>query len=462
MYASLVEYALVPVEIFSRGFDILMCIFENLDFTSPALPNHILPPQHFAMGKKNGSFGRDYGKVVGGNNAKDFPGWKGPAYVKKADPRASSKSKAPVPVEEENEEPEPSVPVELQQNLLNIFRDTFPELLDSNELKPTLQEVKNALYERDFNRAFGKEEFLEAYSVRWSPSRALCYNTILVDIKDHLRDLEGKKAKAKESDERSTLSVVSFGGGAAEVVAFGGYVRYLLDATSEENESEKADPSEALANLSISEGEPEVLSASETSASSVVDALLIDCAEWQQVVEKLHTGLLTPPIMSKYASTAAKAANKSMLISGHQATKFSVEDCLTMDQTKMAEIIGQKPKLVTLLFTLNELYTSSIPKTTAFLLKLTIAAKPGTLLLVVDSPGSYSETTMGTEAKKYPMHWLLNHTLVDTAKINGVANKPDWEKVVSDESRWFRVPDSLRYPISLENMRYQIHLYRRV
>ena len=37
-----------------------------------------------------------------------------------------------------------------------------------------------------------------------------------------------------------------------------------------------------------------------------------------------------------------------------------------------------------------------------------------------------------------------------------------WEKVVDEESKWFRLPPGLRYPIELENMRYQIHLYRRL
>jgi 25S rRNA (uracil2843-N3)-methyltransferase len=133
-----------------------------------------------------------------------------------------------------------------------------------------------------------------------------------------------------------------------------------------------------------------------------------------------------------------------------------------MNQSQIASIVGKGPKLLTLLFTLNELYTSSISKTTAFLLKLTIAAKPGSLLLVVDSPGSYSETAVGNAAKKYPMHFLLNHTLIGPSKPDDIEISPDWEKVVSDDSRWFRIPEGLRYPISLENMRYQIHLYRRI
>jgi 25S rRNA (uracil2843-N3)-methyltransferase len=425
------------------------------------------------MGKKNGSYSRDYGKVVG-KNSKDFPGWKGPGYVKKAD----SKPSKPKPVPEEVIEPDhqPEVSVELQQALLNVFKDKFSDILLSDTLKPLLQEVKTALYERDFARAFGKEDYLEAYSVRWSPSRALCYQYILVDIRAHLKALfssqeltSGIESAARAND--FTLHATCFGGGAAEVVAFGGFLRYLQDVSNSEGlQSEDRAPIEALDSLSISEnrasGEHQDSSNKDASEllSVAVDLLLIDCAHWQAVVGKLQDGLTTPPPMSKYASAAAQEANKELITANAFSTTFHVEDALSMDQTQIVRMVGQQPLLLTLLFTLNELYTSSISRTTAFLLKLTIAAKPGTLLLVVDSPGSYSETTVGNEAKKYPMRWLLDHTLIETAKIGGkeVQSTSDWVKLVSEESKWFRIPEDLRYPIPLENMRCQIHLYRRV
>jgi len=138
--------------------------------------------------------------------------------------------------------------------------------------------------------------------------------------------------------------------------------------------------------------------------------------------------------------------------------------------------------LLTLLFTLNELYSVSISKTTAFLLNLTMAVKKGTLLLVVDSPGSYSETAVGSaggEGKKYPMKWLLDHVMIGKQKKKKAVEGEEeevvavveeegekeiaaWEKVVEDDSRWWRIGESLKYPIALENMRYQIHLYKRV
>ncbi len=182
----------------------------------------------------------------------------------------------------------------------------------------------------------------------------------------------------------------------------------------------------------------------------------------------------------------------------------------------------EEPLLVTLLFTLNELYTAAgVGPTTAFLRRLSAAACPGTLLLVVDSPGSYSEAAVGRgggaggEKRRYPMQWLLDHTLLrqdppglgrgrgreengarrrekGTVQEEGKEEEEEeqkdpppvrsnngdddgdhddteagegapvmaWEKLESADSVWFRLADGLRYPIQLENMRYQMHLYR--
>ena len=57
------------------------------------------------------------------------------------------------------------------------------------------------------------------------------------------------------------------------------------------------------------------------------------------------------------------------------------------------------------------------------------------------------------------MKWLVDHVLLGEGEGKDGA---EWEKIVEDDSRWFRLPEGLSYPIALENMRYQIHLYRRL
>ncbi|CAG8982475.1 hypothetical protein HYALB_00002254 [Hymenoscyphus albidus] len=396
---------------------------------------------------KNGKFGKNYGKVVG-KPGDGRPEWKGPAYVKKTAP---SKSKA-IPTIDEEDEYEPNVPIRIQQLLLDIFRGSLHTVLVSDQLQPILQEIKTALFERQFVRAFAKKEHLEAYAARWSPSRSLCYQSILIDIEEHLTEMASLEADVKpKTASTQCLNAISFGGGAAEVMAFGGYARSLRDAAIAEN---------------TSNGEP--LSGSSISSVPGINLLLVDSAAWEEVVKKLHAGLTEPPPLSKYASAAAKAANKSLIDAESLNPEFHVTDVLSMSLDQVQELVGDTPKFLSLLFTLNELYTESISKTTAFLLNLTMAAQKGSLLLVVDSPGSYSMTKVGTEEKKYPMKFLLDHTLLETQKVKEDGDDrrrespPDWVKLESSDARWFRLPAELRYPIPLENMRYQLHLYQRI
>ncbi|OTA84644.1 hypothetical protein M434DRAFT_56276, partial [Hypoxylon sp. CO27-5] len=335
--------------------------------------------------------------------------------------------------------------IKAQQKLLNIFNDTFREVLSDDNFATILQKVKQALYNRDFEAAFGSEQYLEVYAARWSPARALCYSRILNQISDDLHllllatstatttwsdDDEVERGRIsptvdleEETNSSSTLRILAIGGGAAEIVAFGDYLRGA-------------------------------------GHDVVGDLTLLDTGPWGEVVRKLHTGLTTPPSLSKYASAAAKAVNAALV---EPATRlkstFVQQDVLQLNSDGLSKLLGQTPLLVTMLFTLNELYTSGgIKMTTAFLRNLTATIPAGSLLLIVDSPGSYSEAAVGKEAKKYPMQWLLGHTLLQTDRL-----PPEgctWEKLKSHDSIWFRLIEGLRYPIELQDMRYQMHLYR--
>ena len=155
------------------------------------------------------------------------------------------------------------------------------------------------------------------------------------------------------------------------------------------------------------------------------------------------------------------------------------QDVLKATQGDLATAVGDAG-LVTLMFTLNELYSTSLGSTTKMLLHLTSIMERGALLLVVDSPGSYSTVNMGnlpheesestgstepgTTQKRYRMQWLLDHTLLENATVIDSENgsHKQWTKLESEESKWFRLPrlKKLQYPLELEDMRYQMHLYQ--
>ena len=384
---------------------------------------------------------------------------------------------------------ESRIPVELQQLLVNIFRKAFSAQLGPN-LSSLIQEVKQHLFNRDFNRAFGSQKYLEAYAIRWSPSRALAYLEIFTSLQDlrlkiiecepldtpSARDLENptvgststpldaqvddtgdflEPPSQASNDDKSACKVVCLGGGAgAEIVALAGYA-HQSRSSSGSGDSKKEGTSTANDNSNVRR----------------LILTTVDVADWSQVVRDLYQGVTKPSPLSQFASSAAKAANKPLVAAENFACDFHQRDLLELGVEDLTTIV-KDASLITLMFTLNELYSVSMAKTTNFLLALTFLLETGTLLLVVDSPGSYSTVVVGSSGatspggttKKYPMQWLLDHTLLEASSIGSskaTSEGGQWEKLLSEDSRWFRVPEGLKYPVPLENMRYQIHLYRR-
>ncbi|GAM87813.1 hypothetical protein ANO11243_058410 [Dothideomycetidae sp. 11243] len=373
------------------------------------------------------------------------------------------------------------IPEHLQQNVLNIFRDCFFQSRDV-QLEPVIQKVKQHLYDRDFATAFGSEQHLEAYAARWSAARALGYLQIFHDVSPFLHyagrlgplpgdsrsqgpqsadadeligrtaglsvggpahQVEDGCAESRDDLEPGPLRTVTFlgGGAGAELVACAAWLRLQCDKE-------------------VSGGKPGLDFISAPAQHLAINC--VDIADWSKVVRRLDEGVKAAPAISKYASAAAREANVAMLSQDVLRSKFLQQDLLETLSDDLKSLF-RSSSLITIMFTLNELYSTSMPKTQRFLSSLTAATAPGTLLLVVDSPGSYSTVRINNSEKKYPMQWLLDHTLLESSKSVGKRLIPVcWEKLLTDDSRWFRLPKELQYPIELENMRYQIHLYRRL
>jgi 25S rRNA (uracil2843-N3)-methyltransferase len=381
----------------------------------------------------------------------------------------------------------------LQQALLNVFKDSFSECF-SDTLPQVIQQVKGHLFDRDFGKAFGSKPFLEAYSLRWSPGRALAYMDLVCGVpqisallgkvlrgstmpllhgqaslpldnagQTHTSPVGLTSAPIQTSQDctSSRITFACFGGGAgAEVMAFAGYMRCVLDSEStdtsglpEDQSGDDMPPSGAFQNAGLT-------------------LRIVDMAEWADVIDNLHAGATTIPPVSKYAASGGKNRRGPLLDPLQFSVEFEQQDILCMEAEKLAKSL-RGSTLITLFFTLNELYAASMSKTTNFLLMLTFFTQPGALLLVVDSPGSYSSVRVGnspgTDSKgaetRYPMKWILDHTLLEassTKSSDKATQKAHWEKLSSNDSKWFRLSHELKYPLELEDMRYQYHLYRRV
>ncbi|KAH8645727.1 hypothetical protein BX600DRAFT_163088 [Xylariales sp. PMI_506] len=389
------------------------------------------------------------------------PGWTGPSLLKKAarNPQSSASSSAPKPVAPTLQDH--LLPDELLQLTLDIFRDTFPASQDFAALKPLLHQINHALLQRDFDTAFGSQEFREGYAIRWSPSRTLAYSNLLASICEQRGDDLWVQQLIEDDVDGKAAKVVSFGGGAAEVMAFASLSRHLRkDVAGRPSDGTLARGEDGLEDFpASSESSP---------ATTAFNLHLIDTADWSMVASKLQAGLVTPPMLSKYASATARAMNAAFLTPQAANIDFTRADVLAFTLEELQSIIGTQASLLTFFFTLNDLYNTSIPKATSFLRKITSVVPSGSLLLVVDSP----EISFGTGSAKdgeektgYPMDWILDKTLLQVEKQKEGEDKPEpaWEKVLDDANRLYKLPEKgLNYPVSMENLRMQVHLYRRL
>ena len=308
------------------------------------------------------------------------------------------------------------LPLELDQLMLDQFVHAFP-FSDASSLHPVIQQVKGHLFNRDFLTAFSSPTYLQAYALRWSASRALAYARIFGELQCLREWHMSATTEVSELHDRAYRVLCIGGGAGAELV---GLMSTLHD----------------------------------TSSTGKIQVTAIDIADWAAVLNGLEQTMIAPLPLSKFASQAAKGANRAFIEGNQLDVQFVRQDIL--DDRGLLEDTFRNADLCTIMFTLNELFSSSIAKTTALLLNLA-EMNVGSHLLVVDSPGSYSEVKLGKQdkSKQYPMQWLMDHTMLDTAKGT-------WEKIMSNDSQWFRLSSELKYPIELENMRYQIHLYRRL
>lgn len=268
-------------------------------------------------------------------------------------------------------------------------------------------------------KAFGsKEIYREAYAARWVPSRVLIYRKVL-------RESGEIKEALLRSKEGEVRKVICLGGGAgSEVIAIGS----LLSKVSEETWERK--------------GRVEVVAVDNCDWSVVLkkqeDAMLDgwSALEGKFSVKFLQADILAFPTPSTEASTSTISPVEP-IIPYHEAT------------------------LITLLFTISELFLQSRLTTLKLLAHITAQSKRNTLLLVVES-ASLGQIPIGTSGRSHALSTLLDYTLSEDKGSGGGAAK--WEKVREEESVWYRMPEGAAsaYPLKLENSRVVIRLYRKL
>lgn len=411
-----------------------------------------------------------------------------------------------------------TIPIPLQQLLLDVFKTALlspattqqaptspeqgraePDQSESEstplDTKSLIQTIKSHLYQRDFDSAFtdADEALLRVYALRWSAARALGYAGMFKAVLGWMRaemkvrgEEEGESACWSGGDSTAVRAVCIGGGAGAEIVALAAAWRDLHGGGGDTLEAR-------VAGVSLSEevdgGNEGDAGERRTGAGSMaasysprLDVVAVDIADWSSVVGRLSRTVVSADVptskTSRYQPPLVSGSNdegRNVSICFHRSDVLSIQESglkdilLDTKDTPSPSPSSTRPSsslLVTLMFTLNELFSTSMAKATSLLLRMTDILPPGAVLLVVDSPGSYSTLKLGkgndgaAQERKYPMKFLLDHTLLSVADGK-------WERVLTQDSRWWRRDAArLRYDVGegagLEDMRFQVHLYRRV
>lgn len=393
---------------------------------------------------------------------------------------------------------------------------------DIDSLKERIQIVKGLLYDRDYLNAFGSKLNLEAYVMRWSPSRALAYFKLFENNNNSSLITETLKNNGNSDDDNNNsnnnnnstdqINVMSIGGGAgAEIVAFGAILKEIKkDENENEDEDEDENSKDDKNNINSNTTNNNNNNTTSIKPNKQMKVTAIDIADWSHVVNKLQDNINK----SWFSQNKKKEANPSFqvdFIKRDVLELFSVPDIelseteqeqkqkqsnetvesLTKTTTPITTKINvekllSQQKLVTVMFTINELFKENKSGTMKFLNRLRDSCTTlGTLLIFVESAGSYSDIQVGS--KTFPVQFLIHHTL--TTPINIITKKQNtqnneknpsppspspklavaWERVQHCDSQWYRIPEpkypflpSLEYPLKLENMRYFVSIYKRI
>lgn len=370
-----------------------------------------------------------------------------------------------------------------------------------HKLKQQIQEVKSALYDRNYDLAFGSLQNLKAYVLRWSPGRALGYynlirkgsfksvsdvtksaptNTENKKQADTSSKSKNNKSNSKQKNEKGTKKQEATNAASSEpesVNVIGDIIYnrfYGLDNTKgaqASNETTNAKQNmnvmcvgggagaEIVAFAALLKDIVKETSQSTTKTEPITEnqgskvqmkLTAVDIADWSPVVEQLEQSI------NKvwFSDTPKDNSNTGLSLSSLSLSNkpFSVDflkqNVLEYVKTPESRSLLANQDVITTLFTINELFKADRPATMSFLqtLKLTCNKKSGNLLIFLESAGSYSNLQVGT--KSFPVQFMINHVLTSPIEKqvklgNEVVTRKKvlWKRVYHTDSTWYRIPE---------------------
>lgn len=394
---------------------------------------------------------------------RERPGWSGPGYTKKGGKHIPRPPPAPKPVVIPPGDEHQALEAPNQQLLLDAVRKAFPKCEEVEAMKEVLVGVEEAIAKGDWKVAFEEAEMREAWVVRWGAERAVWFANLLVKVVETLEDdalfaplrskgeddeeeeEEGKKENDDDEDNEEPLRVVSFGGGPAEVLALGAVIRHFRPDAHGKSKAE------------LEAGD------SDSDAGQIMDLNLANTVNWTREVSTSYSALLSPPTLSKYASASAIANSSPFLSKSAMEPEMHRFSALEASQEDVSDLVGDEAALITLFYTVADLAATSVAKTVALLLKLTIAAPKGSLVVVFDHAEGEGRDADGKKA--YPLRYMLDMAFLGkkpSGEDEEEGAKPAWKMLLADEERVVKVTDGLRYAVEFETAKAQVYVFRRL
>ncbi|KAL2916970.1 hypothetical protein HK105_203402 [Polyrhizophydium stewartii] len=304
-----------------------------------------------------------------------------------------------------------------QQALLAVVADAFADTISREDLPHQLRQIKDLFLQRDFTTLFTSAALLPVYAAEYIPGRALCYRDIFLRIAP-LRDVL-----------RAGGRIVCLGAGnGAEILGI----------------------------------------------ASALHGMRPDASPLAVHAQDLSSyGDVVPSLVASIRKTLGLGETDLVV-------ETSVADLL--DRRAVAESVAPlvaAASLVTAAFVLNELLATSKSGFAALVSSLLTSLAPGSLLLVIDSAGSFSEVTLGGSSggaaaatpsgadaasaqasaelqsqSRAAARTYMAFDLLDAIKALRV--------VESYDAIWYRFDKRLTFPLKLNNMRYFLRLYQKI
>ncbi|CCG80657.1 Predicted protein [Taphrina deformans PYCC 5710] len=359
-----------------------------------------------------------------------------------AKPKPEKKAKAP-------QRDESAIQLlQLQQSFLDHLSTLFHPTLADDHYDKKLQAIKGHFFRREYAKVFNDPASCIIYSVRYLPSRSFAYAELF--SQRPILDLLYPRPPPRRPSERTKALVLP----RKRVVAVGAGVGSELCALHLLNQSSRAQ-----------------LDEDDEDMKAVLDhdmqIDIIDSADYEVFLTDLNV-CLSQQLSQESSSEEIVRTRLQFNYYRHDILKWSTS-------TEFAAILADTT-LLTFMFVFNELFAASKVETMRLIAAIAQNLTPGSHVLLIESAGELSQVKLDRKRVTFDQETRLadlegeheegEEAMHEQQQKSLMVYKfwdhlPGFEKVVSEDRRWYRLDPSLKYPLEMENVGYFVRLYRK-